>query len=485
MTTEKLQKILANAGLGSRRQLEQWIAAGRVSVDGQVAQLGDRVDPKAAIRVDGHLLKRLPKAASRILLYHKPEGQLCTRHDPENRPTVFDHLPMVRNQRWIQVGRLDFNTSGLLLFTTDGELAHRLMHPKHGLEREYAVRVLGAVPPAVLQALKAGVELEDGLAKFDSIREAGGEGANHWYHVTLSEGRNREVRRLWESQGVTVSRLIRIRFGQLSLPRALKVGRWQELSEEAIEAFLASLDQPIGTASSTFTSFTASRNSMNNKRPSPRFTQKADHPAAKRPPKTPRAGYAKSRYESAPAKDQAADFHAKPRPAKSAHPSKNAGSSSDHRSSQSAHGLKTRPTSWRRWDDEQDNSHRRSEGQRFMDNHLNSSKPRNHSHASRTNPQANPQRASRYVEHDNASRRSEGQRFLDATLQARPKRQAQANVKDRAFSGQERRPMREELSGRPAAPHRRRPTAKPTAKPAAKRVVQRVVKGQVQPPSED
>lgn len=287
MTTEKLQKVLANAGLGSRRQLEQWITAGRVSVDGQIAQLGERVGPNAKIRVDGHPVKLIPAQATRILLYHKPEGQICTRHDPEDRPTVFDHLPMLRNQRWIQVGRLDFNTSGLLLFTNDGELANRLMHPKHEIEREYAVRVLGTVSPQMLHDLKTGVELEDGMAKFDHIHEAGGEGANHWYHVTLSEGRNREVRRLWESQGVLVSRLSRIRFGTLTLPRFLKAGRWEEMSVADVEIFLNSLDRP--PADSGKMPSTVSEHKHSSKTPT--FNRNpigSQSMAAPRPPRTER-----------------------------------------------------------------------------------------------------------------------------------------------------------------------------------------------------
>lgn len=235
--SEKLQKVLARAGLGSRRTLEQWIQENRVSVNGKIAKIGDRVIAEDIIRIDGHLLSQQSTAQSetRVLIYHKPEGQVCTRNDPEGRPTVFDALPMLRQGRWIVVGRLDFNTTGLLLFTTDGELANRLMHPSQQIEREYAVRVLGEVDAAMISRLKKGVMLEDGKAHFDDIQDAGGTGANHWYHVILREGRNREVRRLWESQGVTVSRLMRVRFGSIVLPRALRFGRSMELAADQID----------------------------------------------------------------------------------------------------------------------------------------------------------------------------------------------------------------------------------------------------------
>lgn len=238
--TEKLQKVLARAGLGSRRQLEEWIAAGRITVNGAVAKLGDRVDDKAVIEVDGRLVKmpHTQQVSRKILIYHKPEGEICTRSDPEKRPTVFEKLPMLRGQRWVAVGRLDINTSGLLLFTNDGELANCLMHPSRQIEREYAVRVLGDVDDAMITRLLKGVKLEDGMAKFDDIRDAGGEGANHWYHVILREGRNREVKRLWESQGVKVSRLIRVRYGNITLPRYLRAGKYADLDPADQEALL-------------------------------------------------------------------------------------------------------------------------------------------------------------------------------------------------------------------------------------------------------
>ncbi|WP_282110818.1 23S rRNA pseudouridine(2605) synthase RluB [Shewanella algicola] len=229
--SEKLQKVLARAGHGSRREMEAWIAAGRVSVDGEIAGLGDRVEADAKIRIDGRAvsLKSADDIVCRVLAYHKPEGEICSRKDPEGRTTVFERLPKVRDARWVAVGRLDINTSGLLLFTCDGELANRLMHPSNEVEREYAVRTFGEVPEAAVQRLRTGVTLEDGPAQFDSIKAAGGEGINQWWHVTLREGRNREVRRLWESQEVQVSRLIRVRYGQVELPKTLPRGGWIEL----------------------------------------------------------------------------------------------------------------------------------------------------------------------------------------------------------------------------------------------------------------
>ncbi|MFZ5654110.1 MAG: 23S rRNA pseudouridine(2605) synthase RluB [Pseudomonadota bacterium] len=234
--SEKLQKILAAAGLGSRRELEGWIRAGRVTIDGRIAAIGDRADPGAAICVDGRPLERTAPAAGRVLMYNKPEGVLCTRRDPQGRPTVFDALPRLRSGRWVTIGRLDLNTTGLLLLTTDGELANRLMHPQAGIEREYRVRVRGAVTPEALARLAAGVELDDGPARFERIQAGGGEGANRWYSVVLREGRNREVRRLWESQGCAVSRLKRVRYGPLALPSWVRVGQWMELGPAQVGA---------------------------------------------------------------------------------------------------------------------------------------------------------------------------------------------------------------------------------------------------------
>lgn len=237
--SEKLQKILARAGKGSRREMETVISAGRVTVDGKVAYLGDRIEGTEQVRIDGHTvnLKAKDDEICRVLMYNKPEGEMCTRKDPEGRPTVFDRLPPLEAERWIAVGRLDINTSGMLLFTTDGELANRLMHPSRKVEREYAVRIFGEVDEAMLQRLRAGVKLEDGPARFQKITYRGGEGRNHWFHVVLSEGRNREVRRLWESQDVQVSRLIRVRYGNIELKRQLPLGGWVELPLQEVNYY--------------------------------------------------------------------------------------------------------------------------------------------------------------------------------------------------------------------------------------------------------
>lgn len=235
--SEKLQKILASTGLGSRRQIEELIREGRVKVNGLVATIGDRATAADKIEVDGRPVRiKAQQNQTRVLIYNKPEGEICTRNDPEGRPTVFDRLPRIGGQRWIAVGRLDINTSGLLLFTTDGELANRLMHPSYQVDREYAVRVMGAVDDEMLARLREGVLLEDGIGRFSDITPAGGTGINQWFYVTLLEGRNREVRRLWESQGVAVSRLKRVRFGPLMLPSRVKVGKWEELGEDQIKA---------------------------------------------------------------------------------------------------------------------------------------------------------------------------------------------------------------------------------------------------------
>ncbi|WP_462379210.1 23S rRNA pseudouridine(2605) synthase RluB [Pseudomonas sp. Marseille-QA0892] len=239
---EKLQKVLARLGMGSRRDIEGWISAGRVTVNGVVATLGQRVDTHDAISVDGKLLKReeASEAVRRVLIYNKPEGEVCTRNDPEGRPTVFERLPRLRSGRWINIGRLDINTTGLLLFTTDGELANRLMHPSYQMDREYAVRVRGEVTDEMVELLKKGVMLEDGPANFSDIQRApGGEGFNHWFHCVVMEGRNREVRRLWESQDVVVSRLKRVRFGPVFLTSDLTMGRWREMNQGEIDILSA------------------------------------------------------------------------------------------------------------------------------------------------------------------------------------------------------------------------------------------------------
>jgi len=234
---ERIQKVLARAGLGSRREIEGWITAGRIAVNGKIAGLGDKVGPRDRVELDGRLLTaNAPlEQPSRVLAYHKPAGEICTRSDPEGRPTVFQNLPRLKDARWISVGRLDFNTAGMLLFTNDGELAHALMHPSREIEREYAVRVRGKANEERLAQLLKGVELEDGPAKFLKITDAGGEGSNHWYHVILAEGRNREVRRLWEAVGIEVSRLIRVRFGPCGLPRERRLGATWELTPVEID----------------------------------------------------------------------------------------------------------------------------------------------------------------------------------------------------------------------------------------------------------
>lgn len=240
--SEKIQKVLARVGLGSRRAMEQWITEGRVSVNGQIATLGDRISEGEELRVDGRVVAFTAEEDSvrRVILYYKPEGEVCTRTDPSGRPTVFDTLPKLQDQRWVAIGRLDINSQGLLLFTTDGDLANRLMHPSSNIEREYAVRIHGQVNADNIDALLDGVMLEDGTAKFDEVIDKGGEGTNHWYHVVLREGRKREVRRMWETQGVQVSRLIRVRYGDVELPRSLRAGRWVELDKSVIDGLAES-----------------------------------------------------------------------------------------------------------------------------------------------------------------------------------------------------------------------------------------------------
>lgn len=233
---ERIQKILSRAGYGSRREIERWVVAGEVTVNGVVATPGQAVSDTDKVVLRGQVLKLASKlnATPQVLLYHKKIGEICSRNDPEGRPTVFDNLPKLTSGRWIQVGRLDINTDGLLIFTTDGELANRLMHPSYEIERQYSVRVLGKVSEEVLDNLTKGVLLEDGEAKFTRLTFAGGEGANTWYNVALNEGRNREVRRLWESQGLTVSRLRRISYGGLELKRSLKPGKSEDLNVRAM-----------------------------------------------------------------------------------------------------------------------------------------------------------------------------------------------------------------------------------------------------------
>jgi 23S rRNA pseudouridine2605 synthase len=234
---ERIQKVLANAGLGSRRQIEQWIREGRIRINGRLAQLGDHVTAGDQLKVDGKPVseKRLREQQKHyILMYNKPEGEIVSRKDEQGRKTAFERLPALEKGRWIAVGRLDINSTGLLIFTTDGDLANRLMHPSQQIEREYAVRVHGEVTDKQLEQLVNGVELEDGFARFEEIVDSGGDGRNHWYHVVIMEGRKREVRRLWESIGVQVNRLKRVRFGPLFLNSAVKAGRWRSLNRDEI-----------------------------------------------------------------------------------------------------------------------------------------------------------------------------------------------------------------------------------------------------------
>jgi 23S rRNA pseudouridine2605 synthase len=238
----KLHKVLAEAGMGSRRDMEELIIAGRVSVNGEPAHIGQRIMPTDQVRINGKPVKRkLQNKPPRVLLYHKPTGEIVSHADPEGRPSVFDKLPPMKTAKWLAVGRLDFNTEGLLMLTTSGDLANRFMHPRYSVEREYAVRVVGELAEGMRQKLLHGVELEDGPANFLRIRDGGGEGTNHWYHVALAEGRNREVRRMFEAAGLMVSRLIRTRHGPITLPKGLKRGRWEELEDNQVRSLMASV----------------------------------------------------------------------------------------------------------------------------------------------------------------------------------------------------------------------------------------------------
>lgn len=245
MSEERVQKALARMGFGSRREIERLVTAGKIRINGQEAQLGDCVKEGDKINIGAkRVVISTQNSRIRVLVYNKPEGEICTRKDEKGRPTVFDNITKLKNGRWVCVGRLDINSSGLLIFTNHGELANRLMHPSSEVEREYAVRVQGEVTPAILQKLQNGVMLEDGLAKFDSIVDAGGQGSNHWYHVVLREGKNREVRRIWQSQDIRVSRLIRVRYANIVLPRNLSQRKRVELTLDEIKSLFELVDLP-------------------------------------------------------------------------------------------------------------------------------------------------------------------------------------------------------------------------------------------------
>ena len=239
MSEERVQKALARMGFGSRREIERWIEHGYVKINGEVIKLGAKVNEGDRAEFNGkRIVIREAKAEVRVLMYHKPVGEVCSRKDEEQRKTVFKNLPKLTNSRWVSIGRLDINTSGLLLFTNNGELANRMMHPSHEIEREYAVRVRGEVTMAKIKQLTKGVELEDGPAHFDDVVDVGGEGANHWFHVVLREGRNREVRRLWEAVDVTVSRLMRVRYGSVVLPKSVRTGKSIDLEQSEVKQMM-------------------------------------------------------------------------------------------------------------------------------------------------------------------------------------------------------------------------------------------------------
>lgn len=244
MSEDRIQKVLAKAGIGSRREMERAIEEGRVKLNDSVAKLGDKCTSNDRLTIDGKPVKVEDQKIRRVLVYNKPEGEISTRKDPEGRQTIFDRLPNVPGERWVAIGRLDINTSGLLLFTNDGELANRLMHPSRQIEREYAVRVHGEVTQEQVDIMCKGVELEDGMAKFTDVQFFNGSGTNNWYHVVIMEGRNREVRRLWESQGLQVSRLKRVRYGNVFLESSVRAGTWAELQKKDVDSLAALVELP-------------------------------------------------------------------------------------------------------------------------------------------------------------------------------------------------------------------------------------------------
>ena len=283
----KLHKVLADAGLGSRREMEELIIAGRVSVNGEPAHIGQRIGPTDQVRINGKpLQRRIASRPPRVLLYHKPAGEIVSHDDPEGRPSVFNKLPVPQGAKWLAIGRLDFNTEGLLIFTTSGDLANRLAHPRYGFEREYAVRILGELDEAARTRLTDGVALGDGPARFSSIEFAGGEGANRWYKVVIGEGRNREVRRMFEAVGLTVSRLIRVRYGGVHLPRTLTRGKWEELDGNLVRRWCAEL----GIAQKGEGGDSRRGRPQGSERRSPDANGHPARPAQQRPGRPPRAG---------------------------------------------------------------------------------------------------------------------------------------------------------------------------------------------------
>jgi 23S rRNA pseudouridine2605 synthase len=247
-STQKLHKVLAQSGLGSRRDMEEWIRAGRVTVNGTVAGIGTRVGPHDHVQVGRRVIRMNTVQLPRVLLYHKPEGEITSRDDPQGRPSVFDRLPPLHGAKWISIGRLDYNSGGLLIFTTSGELANRMMHPRFEIEREYAVRIVGELSVEQIDRLQKGIALADGSARFERVGSQGGEGTNRWYRVVCKEGRNRIVRRMFEALGLTVSRLMRVRFGAIELPPRLKRGQSRELEAGEVEHLLAWIDALPPTA---------------------------------------------------------------------------------------------------------------------------------------------------------------------------------------------------------------------------------------------
>ncbi|GBG15235.1 23S rRNA pseudouridine2605 synthase [Novimethylophilus kurashikiensis] len=295
---QRLQKVLAVSGLGSRRDMEELIASGRVTVNGEPAQLGQTVGADDVVRIDKRVVKlQTEPQMPRVLLYHKLEGEIVSQDDPEKRASVFEKLPHIRGAKWVSIGRLDINTCGLMIFTTSGELANHFMHPRYEVEREYAVRVMGELTDEQLEQMTEGVELDDGIASFDAIQDRGGEGSNHWYQVILREGRKREVRRLFEAQGLMVSRLMRVRFGPVTLPPRLKRGQLLTLQDKEVRALLEWAGLPVPRSSQQQRPMTAREKEQVGKPFTPRASRIAMAAAAQEPKerKVRKAGWAKAK----------------------------------------------------------------------------------------------------------------------------------------------------------------------------------------------